>query len=364
MKYLFVAIVFIHGLIHLMGFAKAFSLGNIPQLTKEISKPVGSIWLLVCMLFIIAASLFLFKKDWWPVVACLGVAISMVLILTNWSAAKYGVIVNFVILVVSISSWASNRFGKSFEKDVITNLQRSNIIPEIILREDDIASLPLSVQKYIRYSGAINKPAIKNFRVVFDGEMRSKKMDWFKFQSVQYNFFDEPARLFFMKAKMFGTTVPVYHHYEKATATMQVKPFGLIPMVNAKGPEMNKAETVTVFNDMCLIAPGCLADKRIAWESLDSLTAMAIFTNGTIQISAILYFNEAGQLINFTSDDRYDINVRKQYRFSTPVKEYSNIDGRNVLQYAIAAWHYPEGEFDYGRFRLNKIEFNVAAFTP
>ncbi len=30
-----------HGLIHFMGFAKAFNYGNITQLTKEISKPAG-----------------------------------------------------------------------------------------------------------------------------------------------------------------------------------------------------------------------------------------------------------------------------------------------------------------------------------
>ena len=55
-------------------------------------------------------------------------------------------------------------------------------------------------------------------RIVFDGEMRVKGKDFFKLKAVQYNFFDEPTRLFFMKAKMFGVTLPGYHNYQNAHA--------------------------------------------------------------------------------------------------------------------------------------------------
>ena len=44
-------------------------------------------------------------------------------------------------------------------------------------------------------------------RVEFEGEMRDKEKDYFPFHSVQYNFFEEPTRLFFMKARMKGMTV-------------------------------------------------------------------------------------------------------------------------------------------------------------
>jgi ssRNA-specific RNase YbeY (16S rRNA maturation enzyme) len=41
MKVIFSVILAIHGLIHLIGFAKGFGYGNITQLTKEITKPIG-----------------------------------------------------------------------------------------------------------------------------------------------------------------------------------------------------------------------------------------------------------------------------------------------------------------------------------
>lgn len=74
-----------------------------------------------------------------------------------------------------------------------------------------------------------------------------------------------------MKAKMFGITVPGYHCYQNASASMQIKLLGLFNMVNIKGKIINKAETVTLFNDMCLMAPAALIDKRIEWFAIDSL---------------------------------------------------------------------------------------------
>lgn len=362
MKYLFAFIMLAHGLIHLMGFAKAFGNGNITQLTKEISKPMGMVWLVTAILFTIAMVMFFLKKESWPVLAIVAVVVSQVLIITVWKEAKFGTIANVIILVGAILSWGSLNFESQFKKDVNANLFRTNTAQIDLITEADIQHLPQPVQKYLRYVGVLNKPKVKNVRIVFDGQMRDKGKDWFKFRSVQYNFFDDPTRLFFMKAKMFGVTVPGYHNYHSATASMDIRLFGLLPIVQVKGVEMNKAETVTVFNDMCIMIPATLIDKRIEWQAIDSTSAKATFTNGVNKISATLYFNEQGQLVNFISDDRYAVSDMKQYRFSTPMKDYKLIDGRNVPTYGEAVWHYPEGEFVYGKFHLVSIEYNVTDF--
>ncbi len=361
LKYIFIIITLFHGLIHFMGFAKAYSYGNITQLTKYISKPAGSIWLITAILFFVAVMLFLLKKESWPYIAVVAAVISQILIITVWKDAKFGTIANVMVLLVAIAAFSSQYFESTFIKDIKSNLVKTSINKIDLITENDIQSLPLPVQKYLRYCNVLNKPKVKNMKVVFDGEMRDKGKDWFKFTSVQYNFFDEPTRLFFMKGEMYGTTVPGYHCYQNAAASMQIKLFGFFNVVNIKGAIMTKAETVTVFNDMCLMAPATLVDKRIEWTVIDSLSAKATFTNGINKISAILYFNELGQLINFISDDRSAIDM-KQYRFSTPVKDYAEINGINIWKYGEAVWHYPDGEFVYGKFKLKSIEYNVTAF--
>ncbi len=363
-KYILFFIMTVHGLIHIMGFAKAFNYGNITQLTKAISKPAGVFWLSTAILFVAAAVLFLLKKAAWPYIAVVAVIVSQILIVTVWKDARFGTIANIIVLLAAIAGWGNNRFELTFRADVQEHLAHMAHPGTELLTEADVQSLPEPVQNYLRYCGVIGKPKVKNVRVEMKGRMRGKKQDWFPFTVVQYNFFDDPARLFFMKGKMKGILVPGYHDYQHETARMNIKLFGLFTVVHASGAVMNRAETVTLFNDMCLLAPASLISKYIEWEAIDSVSAKAIFTNGSNKITAALYFNPQGQLVNFVSDDRSDVNEMKPYRFSTPVKAYVQLDGRNVMQYGEAVWHYPEGEFVYGEFNLKSIEYNVPDFKP
>jgi len=144
---------------------------------------------------------------------------------------------------------------------------------------------------------------------------------------------------------------------------MDIRLFGLFSVVNESGAVMDKTETVTLFNDMCLLAPATLIDKRIQWKSIDNKSVQAIFTNHGISISAILYFNEKGQLINFLSNDRTALPDHKQYPFTTPVYAYRSINDHNIPANAYAVYEYPDGKFVYGKFRLKDIEYNVNEFT-
>ena len=71
---------------------------------------------------------------------------------------------------------------------------------------------------------------------------------------------------------------------------------GAIPMVDARGDVMDRSEAVTLFNDMCLLAPGTLLDPRIAWDPVDARTTRARFTDGEQTISATLLFGDDGLL--------------------------------------------------------------------
>jgi hypothetical protein len=360
LRFLFIALLLLHGMIHVMGFAKAFDYGNITQLQKEISKPLGVLWLTTALLFIAAAVMYFTKTAWWqPGLAA--VVLSQILIMTAWQDAKFGTLANVIIAIVLVLAFSAWRFERGYQQDVQAGIDRTKSLHISLLTEADIRHLPAPVQRYLRYAGVLNKPKVHEMRVVFDGEMREKGKDWFSFTSEQYNFFDLPTRLFFMKAKMFGVTVPGYHAYKNGQASMQIKLFGLFPIVNIQDGSLNKAETVTLFNDMCLMAPGSLISPAIQWDSIDDRSVKATFTVNDISISAVLYFNDQDQLINFISDDRYALPDKKQYRFSTPVGSYQNFHGYNIMSYGETVWHYPDGPFTYGKFVLKDIVYNERA---
>lgn len=252
-----------------------------------------------------------------------------------------------------------------YKTEVLRRLKSLNHLP--ILTMEDLRLLPEPIQKYLIYAGAVGKPKIQNVRAVWSGNMkRTLKSGWMKINPKQYNFFDEPSRFFYIRAKMFGIPFDGLHIYAGTEATMQIKVASLIQVVDAKGEKMSHGETVTVFNDMCFLAPSTLISQNILWETIDSQIVKAQFTNDTIKVSAILKFNAIGELIDFISDDRYyceDGKTYLAYRWSTPIKQYKDFDGRKVPTYGEAIWHIPyEGEFCYAKFDLKEIEYNCTEF--
>lgn len=366
-KIIFAFIVVIHGLIHLMGFMKAFNFAKMSQLTQPISKVSGIFWLITSVLFLTTLVLFLFKNDYWWILGTVAIVLSQILIIQNWHDAKFGTLANLIILIPVIISFM-NALPSSFQNIYKTEVQKRLIpISDVsVVSEKDIEHLPESVQKYLRYVGAVGKPKVHNFRAVASGDMkRSTKDNWMDIYSQQYNFFDNPARFFYIKSALFGIPFDGLHAYAGNSATMKIKVASLLQVVDAKGEKMNQSETVTLFNDMCLLAPATLIDKDIQWETIDPLTVKARFTHNNITITALLYFNEKGELTNFISDDRFlsaDGKTYTKYKWSTPAKDYKDFDGRKVPIYGEAIWHMPEGDFTYAKFNLKEIEYNAKEY--
>lgn len=367
MRIFFLILIVIHGLIHLMGFIKAFNLAAINELHQEISKPAGILWLTAAVIFIITALLFFLENESWWIFGTAAVVISQIIVIYFWSDAKYGTIANLIILlplVISLADSLPSSYKNLFKTEAEKGLQRFSA--QSILSEADITSLPIPVQKYLKYTGCIGKEKVQNFRAVCKGGIKPKPdSDFLDFTSVQYNFFDEPERIYYIKSKMFGLPFDGFHLYSGPNATMQIKIASLFQIVDAKGPEMNKGETVTMFNDMCFFAPASLIDKNIEWETIDSLTVKAKFTNQGNTISAILYFNEKGELINFSSRDRYesaDGKTYNNYEWTTPIKNYKDFNGIKIASYGEAIWHKPEGKFCYGKFDIIELEYNCKKY--
>jgi len=231
-----------------------------------------------------------------------------------------------------------------------------------ILTDEDIKHLPEIVQKYLKYANVIGKEKVRNFKVTFDGEFKTDpKKDWARMRAAQFSDLNNITRLYFLQMNMFGLPVMGLHKYADAKAIMLVKLAGLITVADGKGEEMDQGETVTVFNDMCILAPASLIDKRIEWESIDPLTVKGTFNNKGCKVSALLYFNDKGQLINFVSDDRYYSPTGKTYektRWSTPVREYKDYKGVRISSVGEAVWSFPEGDYCYARMNIKDIEYN------
>ena len=362
-------VVLVHGLIHLLGAAKGHGWADVPQLREPISAAMGTAWLAAAVLVVLVGVLLVLRARWWWVVGGVAVAVSQSVILTSGSDAQAGTLANAVLLAAVVHGYASQgprSYRAEYRRRVAAALAEP--LKRGVVGESDLAHLPEPVATFVRRSGALGKPRVTNFHACIHGRIRAgADQAWMSFTGEQVNTYgSEPSRLFFMDATMFGLPVDVLHVLVGASATMRVKACSLVPMVNASGPVMDRAETVTLFNDLCVLAPAALIDARVTWQPLDGHHVRALFTNGAHTVTAELVFNDDFDLVDFVSDDRQRASLDGKkltpLRWSTPVGDYRVIDSRRVSAKGEARWNAPdpEGEFAYLELNLDEITYNKA----
>jgi hypothetical protein len=364
MKTFLALLLAVHGTIHLVGLVHAFEFARVARLKSSITRPWGLVWLAAGLLFIVGASLLVGSPTLWWIAVIPAIALSQAAIIASWSEAKLGTVANLVILIpltMALLDLRPSSYRSTYRREVERRLAASVDTAEIT--EGDLARLPHAVQTYLRRAGVVGRPRVRSFRASFTGQIRSRPDGaWMNTRVEQHEFFDDPARLFIMQASLHGIPFEALHLYRGSSATMQVKVASLVEVVDARGPKMDQSETVTLFNDMCLLAPGSLVDANVQWQERDERTVGATFTNAGHTIRAELSFGEEGDLVDFVSNDRYQSADGVTYRsfpWSTPVHEYRDFGGARLPARGEAIWKQPDGDLVYARFRLESIEYNV-----
>jgi len=363
MRLLFVVVVVLHGLIHLLGVVKAFGLAALPQLTQPIAPSMGMVWLTAALLFLATAAAIVVWPRWWWAVGAVAVLVSMPAVLASGSDARAGLVANLLILVGLVFGYlvdgpSSLRAG--YDDDVARVLVHQE--RGAVLTEDDLRGLPATVQRYIRGTGAVGRPRVHHMRARMHGRIRSGANGrWMPFTAEQHNVFDPPARLFYMAATMYRFPLQGLHRYVDGAASMRIEAAGLVPVVDLAGEDMTRAETVTLFNDMCIMAPAALIDPAITWEPAEDRRARAVFRHAGHTIRAELWFNEAGDLVDFWSDDRLVASADGQtltaMRWSTPIGQYRDFGGHRLASQGEGRWQGADGAYAYIELTIDDVRY-------
>ncbi|GGH37013.1 hypothetical protein GCM10008013_44240 [Paenibacillus segetis] len=267
-----------------------------------------------------------------------------------------------IVLVIGICFFGERAMRTSYEDKVNHALSTSKVVQDIVT-EEDIADLPAPVQKYLHYVGVVGKPKAHNLHMKIEGEMkRGLDKPWMKVVVDQHNFYDEFTRLFYIKGKMFGIPLTGIDSYIEGKGRMLIKLASVIKVADETGEQMNQAELVTLLNDISLLSPSALVDKRITWKTVDEQSVECSIEDKGMKVSAILYFNAEGALINFVTEDRYYTTPNGEFiktKWSTPVKDYKTVNGVTFPTYGEGVWHLESGEFIYAKFHMKNVEYNV-----
>src|SRR5690554_319598 len=180
MRTALILLIGIHGIIHLFGFFKAFGISEFNAISQPISKTFGIFWLLTFLLFATTIILISTHSDYWWISGFLALFISQVLIFNYWSDAKFGTVVNAIILMATIIGYSSFNFKHKIKEERISLLENSQLKNQEIVTEQALLDLPPIVQKWMTNSGIIGEKFISNVYLTQELQikMKSKQASW------------------------------------------------------------------------------------------------------------------------------------------------------------------------------------------
>ncbi len=372
---IFAAFLVVHGLIHVMGFAKAFAYADLPGLTVPISPTMGVVWQGAACLFLASAiAIYACPRAWW-LLGLLAVVLSLSAIVPSWVDARAGAVANVVVLagvVFGALAYGPTSLRAAYDRDVVTTLAA---VPgdDRVVTEADLGPLPAPVQRYLRASGVVGQRRVRHLAVRMHGRIRSAPdAPWMPFTSEQHNTLgDVPTRLFYMTATRAMVPIQGYHRFVGAPASMVVKAAAIIPVVDVSGAEMTRSETVTLFNDIAIMAPAALVDPRFTWDRRPAVetgesgreVVRGHFTHLGHTVSADLVFGVDGLLADFVSDDRSaasaDGAAMTPRRWSTPVRDQKAFGAVRLASTGEARWHDGSRSWAYLELTIDDVAYDV-----
>lgn len=359
MRTVFTIILILHGVIHSLGFLKAFNLAKLDQVSLTISKQMGIFWGLTGLLFVVTTILYTFKKDWWWIPGISATLFSQILIVLYWPDAKFGSLANIIILllcIISYGKWNVDRSLKteldSFSIGIIQNTDQ--------IEEDSIKHLPHSVQKWLRQSNVIGKSKAKTVHLFQSGQMKIKTDgNWLSVRAEQWFRTDKPG--FIWNAEVRAGSIVQFSgrdKYETGKGNMIIKLFSLFPVVNARGPEIDQGVAVRYLAEIIWF-PSAAVSEFITWEELEPLKAKATMHYGEIKVTGIFSFNETGQVVRFEANRFYDkTNSLMPWLIEINEASYSSFDEISIPTMATVTWKLNDGNFTWYQLEIENIEYN------
>lgn len=360
LRFLFAFILLIHGLIHLMGFAKAFKYAEIEALQSEISRQAGLWWLLAAVLFTASALLFLAGKDAWWMIAIPAIAVSQVLIFRYWQDARFGTLANVIALAGVLLAWGNWNFQRMVDRE------RQNFLPptlaaETTLTHDRLAALPPVVQHWLERSNSIGKPMTQTVHLRQTGQMRTDPSGkWMPVTAEQYCTTGKPG-FFWTTSVQAAPYIDLAGRdkYEDGKGFMLIKLLSLFPVADASGPETDQGAMLRYLGELVWY-PSAALQPYLQWEALDSLSAKVTMRYSGLEASGIFTFSPEGDVLRFEAMryfSRKSGATLEKWQVSTDPNGFREFQDIRIPARCAVSWLLESGEFNWFNLEVTELEY-------
>ena len=213
-------------------------------------------------------------------------------------------------------------------------------------------NLPEPVKKYFNLVLPNNPSLIKKVRLNHNGFFKtSPQSDWVKIQGKQYFKTEVPEFEWIGRTKLFKAT----DSFMNGKGRLKVKLLGVIPIVNAKGSEIDQAELLRWLGESVLFPTNLLPGNGISWHPLDMDHARLNYRFRDLDISYTVTFNYNGEISKIEAL-RYR-EKEKLERWVGKTSDYMDFNGYMVPSHIEASWFIGKEEFRYVDFRVKTIKY-------
>lgn len=358
MKTVLFLLIMLHGLIHLLGFAKGLGLWEAPGFTLTVGSAAGILWGVAGLLTMGFGLLYLSGSNAQIWAGLLAAALSQALIFTAWGDARWGTLANLLILLLVALAWGRASADRRWEASLAA-VTRS--VPE--MRSPDrytpLTEVPGVVQAWLQRSGALGREPAAIGIIGQRARLKLKpgQETWLEARAWQRTNLAEPAFAWRVNVPLWG---PVFmdglDQYLDGNGSMYIALQALLPVVNETGPMIDEGAAQRFLGEMVWF-PGFALSPYVSWEESAPLAARATLRYGGREAAGTFHFNGQGEVVRYEAL-RFKGNApeARRYPWVLEIQDYREFDGVRVPSRMTATWMLEDGPWTWMELEVTALE--------
>ena len=230
-----------------------------------------------------------------------------------------------------------------------------------MITDQMISHFPEIVRKWLKSSNVIGKEFIRSVYLKQVGRMRtSRSGKWLRIKAEQFNTVEPPGFLWLADVRV----APFIHlsgrdSYQNGKGQMLIKFLSVIPVINARGPEIDQGALLRYLAEIVWFPTAALA-SYITWKEVDSSTAEATISYGEVTASAQFKFTQEGDFESLDARRYYDRRTGatlEHWHIQSDGSGYKTFEGFRIPAKSEVTWKLKEGDFTWFQVEITHVEY-------
>lgn len=280
-----------------------------------------------------------------------------------WSAWLALVAVVLTIAAMGLTALGSTRWAAA-SRSLTARLEAGRAAPSYARYDArELENLPLPVQRFFRTVLTDGQPIVTAATVWMTGtfNLSATSEQWRPFTSRQRITTRRPGFLWDARISMLpGVVVRVFDSYIVGDGLLKASLQGVFTMASLHGGgDIARGEFMRWFAEAAWYPTALLPSQGVRWEAVDDRSANATLTDGSITLTLLFRFDEAGPIASFRAEARSAMvnGITVQAPWEGCFSDYRARDGMSVPFAGEVAWMRPEARKTYFKGEVTQVGY-------